>query len=1385
MTFQPQLSPSPDNAERPIPQVGGSPEKRYLRLDVGTREVLQLLSALYDFIHTDSLKALAGRLPSQMAPHQLPSALSRAEAAGFVERHDQGRRGVLVRCRRPEVEWLSRRAVSDGVFAQAAELARRVLPKRIDANLHWLWADETDQIAGAVFRDLRLALYSRRWDEVAELANLYEEYATQVRLPNCWLQLVEPFDGEWLAKLPRSFRDSIAGSLLDDSLVRLKRQPEFELWIEKQAGAKVSLGPLWVDLLALQGRWSQAEAFVAERPAIDPAPRALLEFLQGGTPEASQRFEAFLKDYRKEMSYRNAFPAGALAGPLYLVHLLGLGDANSLDKARRQARNACALPSRLRSSYHALGWLAEVLGSGLGPDRLRLRQFLEEPTPEDGFGRLFRALAVHVSGAPEASGLLDSVADVAERAARTGYRWIEQEARALAARLGARGTCPPLSHRPLVERIGRNEPWKLSLQALLKPLEGAEARADQRIAWWVAERPGGYSVEPRLQKKGRAEGWTRGTKLSLKKFATEELRCLAPEDLRVRAAVRERERAFSDSVALTFDDQTALLQLIGHPRVFWADQPDTRIELIEGLPTLRITRKKGRILVHLSEAIPREQPVIVERDGPSRLRICRVTEAHRHIAAVLGQGLEVPDEEEGVGEIRRVITGLAGLVTVHSDVRAAEDSVETVAADPRPCFQLCPAGQGLRIRLAVRPLGISGPALAPGSGGQTLLAELKGARAQTNRNLGEERRLAREAVAACPTLIASAGEDTREWQVEDLEACLELLDELKAQAEAVVLEWPQGETLKIRHRASLQSMRLRIRETQDWFSIQGELELDESTVIEVSRILELLDQSGNRFLPMGDGQFLALSDSLRRRLHELKGHASEVTRKGLRLHPMAALSLGDIVEGVGSVQGARSWRAHLERLEAARNLEFPVPATLQAELRDYQREGCHWLARLAELGVGACLADDMGLGKTVQALALLLSRAADGPHLIVAPTSVCSNWVQEIRRFAPTLRPIVLAEVGRQEALQKLQPRDVMICSYGLLVQEVEALSQVSWEGIVLDEAQAIKNKHTKRFLAAVRLEGRFRVATTGTPIENHLGELWSLFRFLNPGLLGSLESFNRRFAGPIERAQDAQARQLLRRRLRPLILRRTKAQVLDELPARTDIVIRVELKPEERAVYEAARRRAVEAVEASEGEPQPMRILAELMRLRRLCCHPRLVYPESDLTSSKLTQAERLLDDLLENRHRALVFSQFVGHLSLVRERLEAKGISYQYLDGSTPARERQKRVDAFQAGVGDVFLISLKAGGLGLNLTGADYVLHLDPWWNPAVEDQAADRAHRLGQTRPVTVYRLVCAHTIEEKIVELHRTKRDLADGLLEGTDGGGRLSTEELLRLLREL
>jgi SNF2 family DNA or RNA helicase len=562
-----------------------------------------------------------------------------------------------------------------------------------------------------------------------------------------------------------------------------------------------------------------------------------------------------------------------------------------------------------------------------------------------------------------------------------------------------------------------------------------------------------------------------------------------------------------------------------------------------------------------------------------------------------------------------------------------------------------------------------------------------------------------------------------------------------------------------------------------WLQIGGEVALDDGRVLAFTELLSKVGDRVGAFVRLNDRQFLRLTQSLLRQM-EVLARVGETSKQTLSVPPSAVALLDALSSGKEMIDFPALVRDRIADFRRAFKAVTPVPASLTCELRSYQRDGFVWLNRLAACGLGACLADDMGLGKTVQILALLTVRASEGPSLVIAPTSVIRNWADEAARFAPALRLVQLAEAeDRGSLLAGAGAFDVVVCSYGLLPFAEELLAGRPWNVVVLDEAQAVKNRLARRAKIVKRFQGRARVIATGTPVENNLTELWSLFDFLNPGLLGTHGQFERRFCNG-----DGTVSPLLKRMTAPFLLRRLKSAVLDELPPKTEITLSVTLDVDERALYESCRREALAALEGAAGENNRITILAHLTKLRRACCHPSLVMPGCGMPGQKVEALLELVEDLRANGHRALVFSQFVDFLTIIRTRLDAAKVGYQYLDGSTPEARRADAVSRFQRGEGDLFLISLKAGGTGLNLTAANYVVLLDPWWNPAVETQAADRAHRIGQRNPVTVYRLVTADTVEERVVALHAKKLALAESLLDDT-ADTRLSANDLLSLFK--
>jgi len=1155
--------------------------------------------------------------------------------------------------------------------------------------------------------------------------------------------------------------------------------------------------PICAELALLCGELDEAAALLAsQQGAVASALRSGIALFKGDLAGALAGFEAALKAYRLETGARTALLDG-MSGYLHVLALLRSDD----DKQQQKARTLLTAAERNSDNptWGVLAYLCEVQ-AGRQP-----AGYMTDPSNFDNpFSGLIRQMVGYWLGQPHHADSTALLLKLARQCDAAGFQLITVQIVALLqntpnalkdpalAELVARAASLRAQQGmvAMTDWFARQEPWERQLAALAKLNAGDKgadnSSAQSRLVWELDLLAGQVHLAPREQKRKGKAGWTGGRAVALKRLSEEAdtLDFLTAQDRQVCSNINRISVGYYGSFDYQIDGDRALPLLIGHPLVFFGSADGPRMEILRGELELEIKKTAGDTLtLSLRPSIGNDSPEsLFIRETPTRLRVIQITPEHRHIGQILGKSLKVPAraKEQVLGAIRTI----SSLITIQSDIDVLPSHAEQVPADPRLHLHLMPYADGLRVTLLVRPFANAGPYYAPGAGADSVIADIAGQPMQARRNLTDETSAASSLVANCPAL-RDAIETHGERLIEEPENCLELLLQLQAQGDKVLIAWPEGEKFKVSRELGASRFSMSINRNLDWFSVTGELQVDDSQVLDLQKLLALTAAGHGRFIHLGDNQFLALTDEFRRRLDELRAF-SDPQGKGVRIHPLAAGALQELADSAGKLKSDKHWKDHLARLSALDDLRPVLPATLQAELRDYQLTGFNWLARLAHWGVGACLADDMGLGKTLQALALLLDRAPHGPALVVAPTSVCMNWLGEVARFAPTLNVLLFGSGDRQLALTGLKPFDLVVASYGLLQQETELFTAVPWHTIVLDEAQAIKNHATKRSQAAMALQGDFRLICSGTPLENHLGELWNLFRFINPGLLGSLEQFNERYAGPIERQQDVGARNRLRKLIAPFMLRRTKSQVLTELPSRTEILRQVELSKEEAALYEALRREALDRLASTEGNPgqRHIEILAEIMKLRRACCNPNLVAPALGLPSSKLAAFGQLLDELVANRHKALVFSQFVDHLSLTRAELDARGVRYQYLDGATPMQQRKVRVDAFQAGDGDVFLISLKAGGTGLNLTAADYVIHMDPWWNPAVEDQASDRAHRIGQTRPVTIYRLVAQQTIEEKIVDLHKTKRALADSLLEGSDLAARMSADDILALLKE-
>ena len=579
-------------------------------------------------------------------------------------------------------------------------------------------------------------------------------------------------------------------------------------------------------------------------------------------------------------------------------------------------------------------------------------------------------------------------------------------------------------------------------------------------------------------------------------------------------------------------------------------------------------------------------------------------------------------------------------------------------------------------------------------------------------------------------------------------------------------------------------------------SVQGsvlDLEVDtgEFPVSELKALLKSLHQK-KRYHRLRDGRLLRLDDSLEvlDELNEtLELSGAKLGQNHAQLPLYRAPSLDWALSGQTGVRFDRddAFRRISRSFHAVKDSEYAPPVSLQKTLRKYQRDGYRWLRTLDGYGMGGILADDMGLGKTVQVLSYLLAMKQNGqtlPSLIVCPASLVLNWAEECQKFTPELSCVVVDgdAAHRAELAESWPAADLVVTSYDLLRRDEALYEGQEFYACILDEAQAIKNHTTQKYKAVCKVRSRVRFALTGTPVENRLGELWSIFSFLMPGYLPSYKSFCSRFEKPIVQEEDQTAVRRLNQLTGPFILRRMKSDVLKELPPKTENVYRIELEEEQRKLYLAAVVDAREKLQAAKPEDK-MAVFAVLMRLREICCDPRLIADNWEGGSAKLDACAELVSSAVEGGHRILLFSQFTSMLELLAKRLDAEGISHFTLQGSTPKPVRAELVRRFNGGEVSVFLISLRAGGTGLNLTAADIVIHYDPWWNVAAQNQATDRAYRIGQQNPVQVYKLIAQDTIEEKIVELQQAKQSLAD-TVTGTADGAILSMrpDELLQLL---
>lgn len=930
--------------------------------------------------------------------------------------------------------------------------------------------------------------------------------------------------------------------------------------------------------------------------------------------------------------------------------------------------------------------------------------------------------------------------------------------------------------QPQLSSIYMKQHWEFVIEKLIQKSEskGKDTERTERIAYFLHDM-NSDNCEIRLQSILKNGSWSAGKGISMSSFLTMQERFLTDSDITIRNRCRLNYGSYYASLTDVID------QMKYDERLYVGrSAPYTLVRVEEEMPYLMIDRSERGFEVKSNIALEDvDKDIIITSRTASELHYLKMNnEVRPYFSQLLELGY-FPVNAEPI--LKNFLESLRGKVEIHTELIKGGTTLDTVKGTSNITIQMRPQGkEAYMVSIFCRALAEGYKQCAPGEGSSVIIDIQGDHRVCVERDLEREKELYTK-------LREGVGEGLPPEKAFQMDAydLLPLLDFIRENNEEYIVEWPEGQKLNIHNRYTASQWSATLKKNKNgWFEMEGTVQLDENTEITISQLMDLIGKNKGRFIRLSEGEYVALSERLRRQLSTLDAIASR-SRNKLQMSPFSAALLdSSIVDGELHLDVDPELKEIRQRILDSSEYKPEVPKKLNATLRPYQLEGFQWIARLNSWGAGALLADDMGLGKTIQTITYLLFKAKEGPALVVAPASVAPNWKTEFEKFAPSLTVSVLNFASnRSTCIANAKAGDVVITTYGLLLSVKEEITKKQWTTICLDEAHVIKNRGAKTSGVAMQLKSQYRIMLTGTPVQNHLGELWNLFQFVNPGLLGSYEDFGRRFITPIEVGKDKQRQKELDCIVHPFMLRRTKEKVLNELPEKTEIYQTVELSQEELAVYEVIRKKAEDMLVAETSEKVSVNTLAEITRLRQAACSAQLIEKTWKGKSSKVEALVEALEPIVESGDAALVFSQFTSFLAIIQKALQKAKIPYLYIDGTITVKERQTLVEKFQNGLCPVFLISLKAGGLGLNLTRANYVFHLDPWWNPAIEQQATDRAYRMGQHNAVTVYHLLSANTIEEKIRRLHESKRDLAENILEGTDMSSKLTGKDLLEMVR--
>ena len=941
----------------------------------------------------------------------------------------------------------------------------------------------------------------------------------------------------------------------------------------------------------------------------------------------------------------------------------------------------------------------------------------------------------------------------------------------------------PVFTLPIPQGYAVKPKWEIWLDALEQSLgKHSDSQSETRIIWRVNFN--NEEINPVEQKRLKSGKWSKGRPISLSKINAGDFVFTNPEDAKLAQFIRPSSWYYNQYY-ISFGE--GLVALVGRENVYVDDKTQTPLQIKLVQPNIHLERKKnGAYKLNLKPKT--KASIFCKHVSYNQIEVTKFEDRVYDIGSVINSinGIFPP---EGFSKLVDWLSKAQNIIKLSGDIpEELMGELPVIKSDGKLLVKIVPDGDnGFNGECHLNPTEAFTRLLPAANGFEKFTEEIDDKIYCISRNLDKEKKN----LEKVKNLTESLGLNFIDQQNRiDFSSELEMLNFLEGSqilvdSKVIDIEVLKDQNNRIISYVKPSVLQLNLKSSSGWLNLVGEdIEIDDELSIKFSDLLSFSAQDETNFFKLKDDDYVLISKSLKRKMRQLALVASS-GKEEIKVHPIAAMYLESVVDD-GQIQTSKSrgWTKKVKEIKLLEENNYPIPENLQATLRGYQYSGFQWLCRRAEQGFGSCLADDMGLGKTIQSIAALLQRSHIGPALVVAPTSVCANWESELKKFAPDLNTYNLYEEDGSTLIPNLDKGDVLISSYGLLTNQIEDIEKVNFASAILDEAQAIKNPEAKRSKAAYRINADTRWVTTGTPIENSLQELWSIFRFINPGLLGSLKAFRERFVIPIENHENQWISTQLRSIVQPFLLRRTKNEVLTDLPPKTEINRQVVLNKLEITFYETLRKKAKEELSEANALPPGQRhiqIFSVLTKLRLAACSPSLVDPELNTGSSKMEALTELLDEILPGGHQVLIFSQFVKHLGLIQEQLKRQKIDYFYLDGSTSPKKRKKLVKEFEEGKCPVFLLSLKAGGTGINLTSATYVIHMDPWWNPAVEDQATDRAHRIGQDKPVTVYRLLAKNTIEEKILELHQSKRNLADQIIS-EQASSKLNIEEVVDLI---